>query len=388
MISAQEKAWTADVYAQCVQKYQQVALRYGDGIPYTTGPDGRYDNRADTGKPWHITDGINWWTNGVWGGILWHVYLATGDGAMKAMAMRNEALLDTCFQMYHGLHHDVGFMWIPTAVASHTLTGSDESQKRALHAASLLLSRFNLAGGFLRAWNGPKDEPGKDTRGWVIIDSMMNIPLLYWASVQTQDPRFAHIANAHVKTVMDTFLRPDGSVDHIVEYDPDVGGKVRSYGGQGYRDGSAWTRGQSWALYGFALAYRDTGNQAYLHTAIKIADYFAAQIPPSGLIPVDFCQPPAPALEDSSAAAIAACGFLELKEHCPDKAQAYQGAALAMLWALHSQRCDYSLACDAIVRKCTGAYHISQTHHITLVYADYFYMQALQRVGGASRFLW
>ena len=158
----------------------------------------------------------------------------------------------------------MGFMFLPTAVADYKLTGNARSRKTALHAANLLAGRFNPAGGFIRAWNQSED---KDTRGWAIIDSMLNISLLYWASEETKDPRFRKIAMMHADTTKAHFVRPDGSVKHIVEFDPETGEAVRSYGGQGYKEGSSWTRGQGWAVYGFVISYLHTGKQEYLDTA-------------------------------------------------------------------------------------------------------------------------
>ena len=111
--------------------------------------------------------------------------------------------MDRCFEEFYGLHHDVGFMWLPTSVANYKVTKNPESRKRALHAANLLAGRFNLAGGFIRAWNDVEDY---DTRGWAIIDCMFNIPLLYWASEETGDPRFKQIAMKHADTAMTAFV--------------------------------------------------------------------------------------------------------------------------------------------------------------------------------------
>lgn len=374
------KQWAGEALAKCTQKYGWVAALHKDDIPYTTGPDGRYDNRAARDVDFNIDDGLNWWTNGFWGGIMWQMYRASGDKLFLEVANTCEGLLDECFADFYGLHHDVGFMWIPTAVTNYLLTGSLESRKRALHAANLLAGRFNLAGGFIRAWN---DVPGlgSDTRGWAIIDCMLNIPLLYWATEETGDPRFKHIAMAHANTVMKTFMRPDGSVNHIVEFDPEVGGVVKTHGGQGYANGSAWTRGQAWALYGFATSYKMTKNTGYLTTARMSADYFISKVPEAGIIPIDFDQPTVPALEDSCAAAIAACGLLELSALDYNiEESSYRKTAIRILKALHEYRADYGNRSEAILTHCSGAYHSPASHHITMVYADYFYIEALQKL--------
>ena len=384
-----DRIWAQSVLEKCEQKYLRVAEKHANGIPYTTDAHGNYDNRADSNKNWRADDGLNWWTNGFWGGILWHLYARTQNERMAQLARHSEELLDACFVDFLGLHHDVGFMWLPTAVANYRLTGDMQAKKRALHAAQLLAGRFNLAGGYIRAWNDLPDE-NTDTRGWAIIDCMLNISLLYWASETTHDPRYRHIAMAHADTVMRTFIRADGSSHHIVEFDPVHGGVVRTHGGQGYADGSAWTRGQAWALYGFVVSYLHTGKGDYLFTAKKVADYFVLHIPQNRLIPIDFDQPNTPALEDCCAAAIAACGLLELAKQCEGAAkEKYEGAALDLLKALDALRCNYDTTCDAIVTHCSGAYHSAGSHHITMSYADYYYIEALTKLcGGNDAFLW
>lgn len=151
-----------------------------------------------------------------------------------------------------------------------------------------------------------------DTRGVAIIDSMMNLPLLYWASEQSGDPRFRWLAEAHADTVAREFIRADGSICHVVEFDPHTGQKLREHGGQGHAPGSAWARGTAWALHGFALSFRYTGEARYLETAERAADFFLAMLGEE-IVPVwDFRAPAEHQVAwDSSAAAIAASGLLE-----------------------------------------------------------------------------
>jgi unsaturated chondroitin disaccharide hydrolase len=209
---------------------------------------------------------------------------------------------------------------------------------------------------------------------------MMNLPLLWWASEETGDPRYRNIAMAHADMAMKCFVREDGSVNHIVEFDPNTGAFVKSHGGQGYGEGSSWTRGQAWALYGFTLNYMlaqkcGIAKREYLETANRVSRYFMDNIPESGLIPVDFRQPAEPALEDSTAAAIAACGLLKLSTLC--NCSERNDAAAKLLRALLEKRCDWSEANDCILTHCTEAYHNEKGRHINMVYADYFLIEAL-----------
>lgn len=379
------RSWAEDVTLKIREKMAWCSEKNRDKIPYTTGKGRDYDDRSDLEKEWSHDDGLNWWTNGFWGGIMWLLYQDTGEEKYARIARISEYRLERCFEDYLGLHHDVGFMYLLSAVADYRLTGNERSRKTGLHAANLLAGRFNLAGRFIRAWN---EVPGDDTTGWAIIDCMMNICLLYWASEETGDPRFRQIAMAHADTAMKCFLRSDGSVNHIVEFDPVTGEMVRSLGGQGYGEGSSWTRGQGWAVYGFVLSYIHTGKQEYLDAAKRVAHYCIANIPETGIIPVDFRQPEEPAWEDSCGACVIACGLLELARQVPELEQAmYAKAAVKILKAIDEHRADWSRDCDAIVQNCSASYH-NKEHHVTMNYADYFFMEAIYKLTGTGRLLW
>ena len=377
--------WVGEALEKVREKMQWVSEKNRDKIPYTTGADGSYDNHSDESRSWGMDDGLNWWTNGFWGGIMWLLYQDTGEERYQEIARISERKLEKCFDQYYGLHHDVGFMYLPTAVADYRLTGNEEGRRIGMHAANLLAGRFNPVGKFIRAWNQNEDN---DTRGWAIIDCLLNLSLLYWASEESGDPRFRQIAMMHADTVLANFVRPDGSVCHIVEFDPESGRMVKSYGGQGYGDGSSWTRGQGWAVYGFANSYTHTGKKEYLEAARKVADYCIANLPESGIIPVDFRQPQEPAWEDSCAACVIACGLLEVARHVSDsEKEKYENAAVKILRAIAENRADWTENCDAIVQNCTGAYH-SPEHHFTMVYADYYFIEGLYKLAGIGRLLW
>jgi len=338
MLKANDQVWVSQIIDKLVAKMEWVSEKSKHKIPYTT-INGTHDNRIEGNPTDPETDGINWWTNGFWGGM----------------------------------------MWLPTSVANFIVTGNLESRKRAMHAANLLAGRFNLAGGFIRAWN---DQNGIDTRGWAIVDCMFNIPLLYWATKESGDPRFKQIAMKHADTAMTAFVRPDGSVNHIVEFDPFNGGVVKTYGGQGYEEGSSWTRGQTWALYGFMMSYIHTGKEEYLNTAKKIAHYFMANIPENGIIPIDFRQPKEPAYEDSTAAAIAACGLIEIAKVVPQhEKDVYLNTALKLLKALDESRSDWTKESDCILINGSAAYH-NNNRHTSIIYGDYYFMEAIFKLKG------
>lgn len=290
--AAPERPWIESVFRKLRAKMPYAIEKAWQlhGLPYTV-ENGEW-------KPGPM-DGICWWTNGFWAAQMWQMYQMTGEALYLAEANRAEVLLDEALAEFMHLHHDVGFMWRLSAAVNYDLTGNEESRVRALHAANLLAGRFNPLG-FIRAWNG-------ECTGWAIIDCMMNLSLLYWAWKQTDDPRFLKIANAHADTTMAHFVRPDGSCEHIVVFDPDTMAVLDKPGGQGNAPGSSWSRGQGWALYGFTIAYLHTGNPAYLSTAKRVAHYFLACVDGDCIPNADFRAPADPIIKDNIAGALAAC---------------------------------------------------------------------------------
>lgn len=374
-----ERKWISEVYEKILAKEEKVAQRNRNKIPYTT-KDGVFDDRGKTE--------ICWWTNGFWGGMMWQLYHATEKPVYLENALRTEIRLDENLMNRQGMDHDSGFKWLPTAVAHYRVTGDMASRNRALLAADNLASRFNPVGKFIRAWNNWDGIEDGSFAGRAIIDCMMNLPLLYWAGEELHDPRFYHIAKMHADTAIKNFIREDGSAKHIIEFDAETGEYLHSVGGQGYGHGSSWTRGQAWAVYGFMLSYIHTKEERYLATAKKVADYFIANIPDSKLIPVDFRQPETPAYEDSTAAAIVSCGLLELAKYVPETEKVkYEEAALEMLKALADKRCNWDENVDNLVEKCTAAYHDAD-HEFSIIYGDYYFIEAIWKLMGKELFIW
>lgn len=366
--------WIDDYLDKIATKVLAECKRMPDGIPYIP-ENGKYSDMADTD--------IAWWTNGFYPGMLWQLHAYTGKEMFMDQAERVEAQLDTALAEFIGLHHDVGFMWLHTAVANFRQTSSSPSRIRGLKAASLLASRFNLAGRFLRAWN-------KEHTGWIIIDSMMNIPLLYWASQELRDPRFKQLAIAHADTVQSNLIRPDGSSGHIASFDAESGEFIELIGGQGYDAQSAWSRGQAWALYGFALSYKHTKRPDYLETALRTANYFIANISETEYVPrIDFKAPATTNDTDTSAGLIACCGLLEIAKFVPECQQAlYRNAAIKMVKAILENYCDFDPLTDGIVQGGTVAYHDLEGRNVSLIYSDYYLVECLLKLKGEVLDLW
>lgn len=369
----EDEAWAESVWEKLQVKLKAECLRLGDMIPGDVGNDGHYTDMGNRD--------IYWWTNGFWAGTMWQMYHASGSECFRTAAERIEERLDEALNGFMGLHHDVGFMWLPSAVADYRITGNKESLRRGLHAAGILAGRYNPSGRFIRAWN-PDCDPSIDTTGLAIIDCMMNLPLLYWASEVTGDSRFRAIAMNHADRVLEYTLRPDGSSNHIVEFDPDTGEYRGNPGGQGYESGSSWSRGQGWALYGMALSFAYTGKREYLDAAKRSAHYFIANAALNDYVPlVDFRAPEEPVLVDTTAGVIAVCGLLEIAESVGQAEQAlYVKSALRILRVLEERYCNWKPEEDAVLGGGTVAYHGKR--NCPIIYGDYFLTEAVLRLLG------
>ena len=367
-----DKAWLEEVAAKLHTKmsYAVGKAREVDYIPYST-ENGQW-------KPIHI----HWWTNGFWPATKWQMYLATKDELYRDEAIRAEKMLDVNLEDFEGLSHDVGFMWLIQSGVRYALEGNKDSYARTMKAAQHLACRYN-PNGFIRAWNG------EGRQGWAIVDCMMNLPLLYWASEVSGDPRFRLIAMKHADTAMDVFVRPDGSCNHIIIFDAETGEVLDNPGGQGYESGSSWSRGQAWALYGFTLSYLHTGRQVYLDTAKRVANYFISQITDDYIPRCDFRQPAEPVLKDNTAGAVAAAGLLVLSRQLPElEAVTYYDVAVKMLRAMEREDINWELNDPALLQRCTAAYHDIPGRHITMNYADYFFVEAIHMLRGQKMLFW
>lgn len=395
-LTEEDLQWADQVTKKISGKLLAVRERSAGKIP-SGADEGVHDDRVHAQGPLGLTK--TFWTNGFWAGILWQMYALTRDERYAGIAQYTEDVLNGCLSEADGLGtHDIGYLFLPSAVADYRLTGNQDALNDAIVAANLLAGRFNPAGNYIRAWNGQTlpgfapGDPQMHTAGVAIIDCMLNLPLLYWASETTQDPRYRLIAMKHADTAMKYFIREDGSVIHIVEFDPETGAYLDNYGGQGYQKGSAWARGQAWGLYGFTVSFLHTKKQEYLDTAKKIAAFFLSGIPADGLIPEDFRQPAEPWVQDDIAACAAACGLIELAALTDGEAGApYLDAALKMLKAIDEKSADWSPDTDGITMRGSTAYHVRDRLHgwnRNYVYGDYFFIEAVLKLTGKGIFIW
>ncbi|MEO3946661.1 glycosyl hydrolase [Gorillibacterium sp. CAU 1737] len=371
------ESWVDEAWRRALEKTLTNAKRIGAGFPHAS-EGGRYG----LAEP-------EWWTAGFWPGMLGLLYSGSGEEELARLAGECEERLDSVLDGFVRLDHDLGFMWTLTSVASYKRSGSEASRIRALKAANYLAGRFNLKGGFLRAWN-PWHEGDRNT-GLAIIDCCMNVSLLFWASRTSGDPRYAHVAEAHMDTVVKHFVRADGSVYHVVLFDPITGERQEALGGQGYAPESAWSRGTAWALYGLTLAYHHTGKADYLEAAQRVANFFLSRLP-DDLIPAwDFRAPlELQELRDSSAGACAASGLLLLADKGGEEdGHVYRRMGERLLQALDERCGSWNDAQEeGLLKHGTSHYPEQRNLDVPLIYGDYFFVEGLARLKGIGPIPW
>ena len=226
----------------------------------------------------HINSPLEWWCSGFFPGSLWYVYSYTGDPAIKALAERETHKLDSITSM--ATHHDIGFQVNCSFGNAYRITGDESWLPVIESAAAKLARRYSPVTGVIKSW---ESNPGKDMLYPVIIDNMMNLELLEFASKQFSCDSLGQIAVAHARTTIANHFRPDFSTWHLVDYSPTTGAVRYKHTFQGYSDDSAWARGQAWALYGYTMMYRETGKEEFLKQAEGVAQMLADRLPEDGI---------------------------------------------------------------------------------------------------------
>ena len=353
--------------------------------PRTTTPDGKLSFSPD------IYD----WTSGFFAGNLWYTFEATKDDALKKEAVRFTEALDS-LQYFTG-HHDIGFMLYCSYGNGYRLTHNEKYKDVLVQGAKSLCSRFNPITGCIKSWNQRLSWDGKTMWHFpVIIDNMMNLDLLFFASRVTGDTTFKHIAVTHALTTMKNHIRPDNSTYHVVDYDVKTGKVLHQETCQGYANNSTWARGQAWSIYGFTVVYRETGDKRFLETAQHLADFYLnnPRLPKDKIPYWDFNanQPGyTPQFKydsvkynviprDVSAAAIVASALFDLSKFTSGKkGEVYKKAAINMMESMASPEYTAKVGSNNnfILKHATGSLPHNFEIDKPLVYADYYYLEAL-----------
>lgn len=336
----------------------------------------------------------NYWTTGFWTGEIWLSYEHTGDERLKnAGEIQIDSFLERIDKKIEVDHHDMGFLYSPSCVAGYKLIGSEKGKEAAIKAADQLITRYHPVGEFIQAW-GPMNAP-ENYR--LIIDCLLNLPLLYWATEETGDMKYKEIAEKHIHTAIANVIREDYSTWHTFFFDMETGAPSHGATCQGYRDGSAWARGQAWGVYGAALAYKYTKREEYIDIFKNVCEYFLTHLP-KDMVPywdLEFTdgddQP-----RDSSSASIAACGMLEMAKYMNEEDAAhYTKIARQMMKSVYD---NYAVKdakeSNGLVLHSTYSNHspYNTCNHYGVdecnSWGDYFYMEALTRLAKDWELYW
>lgn len=317
------------------------------------------------------------WCSGFFPGELWMMYEFTGEDFWKEQAQAYTELLEP-LKDFKGTH-DLGFMLNDSYGLGLRLAPSEKYKEVLLEGAASLASRFNPTVGCIRSWdhnNGVWEYP-------VIIDNMMNLEYLFWATKASGDSTFYNIAVSHADNTIKNHFREDNSSYHVIDYDPLTGEVRNKHTHQGYAHESAWARGQAWGLYGFTLTYRETGDAKYLEQAEKIAAFiFGSKTLPEDLIPYwDHNAPEIPnEPRDVSAATITASALYELSTYSKENGEQYKQWADTILENLTaSYRVPVGQMHGFLLKSSTGHKPAGTEIDVPIVYADYYFLEALLR---------
>jgi len=319
------------------------------------------------------------WTSGFFPGSLWLIYEQTGDAAMRSAAEDFTKRVESI--QYFKDHHDVGFMLGCSYGEGLRITGQADYRAVLIQGARSLSTRYKPETGLIRSWDA------KEWKYPVIVDNMMNLELLWYAYKQTGKTAFRDVAINHADKTLANHFRADGSSFHLVDYDPATGAVLKKQTVQGAADGSAWARGQAWGLHGYATMARLTGEARYLEQARKIAAFILShpRLPADGVPYWDFDAPGIPDVpRDSAAAAVMACGFLELADVVPaDEAARYRAMAEKQLRSMASPAYRAALGENGnfLIMHATGHKPAGTEIDVPLNYADYYFLKALSRYG-------
>jgi hypothetical protein len=316
------------------------------------------------------------WTSGFFPGVLWFLYELTGDKKWEDQARVYTANIEG--EKLNGKTHDMGFKIYCSYGTGYRLTNDPNYKDVIIQAAKTLSTRFNPVVGCIRSWDHNSDKWGYP----VIIDNMMNLELLFAATKLTGDSSFYKIAVSHANTTLKIHFRPDFSSYHVINYDA-VNGKVLNKNThQGYSDESAWARGQAWALYGYTMCYRETRDPKYLLQAENIAGFILnhPNLPKDRVPYWDFNAPNIPAEpRDASSAAIIASALCELSTFSKNRTSYCKTADLIIESLTENYRSSIGKNNGFILIHSTGSKPMDSEVDVPLIYADYYYLEALLR---------
>ena len=361
---------------QAVDHVRRNIPRYGDQYPHN-----------GDGMNYVLTDNNHWMTS-FWPGQLWLAYAVTGDETFRREAERKLASFEYRLVNRIDESHDLGFLYSLTARAQWQLIGDPAARQLGIDAAERLITRFHPKGEYIQAW-GAMNDPVEGGR--MIVDCLMNLPLLFWASYESGDPKYAEVASKHAHTTLRYLVRDGDRTYHTFFFNQETGEPIGGKTAQGFNDDSLWSRGQAWAIYGFALAADWTGDPDLLDTACRLAERFWTELG-TELVPLwDFrVTPDGPQKRDSSAGAIAACGMFKLATLVSDTSLAatFKRRAEQMTTRLTEACCETSAEAWGLLRD--SSYNVPANRAVEqfMPFGDYYYLESLVTMSGKPVDFW
>lgn len=357
-----------------VQKTHHNLLRFKEQFPHVGTYETGYSQQLNANDEW---------TNGFWTGLQWLCYEYTKNDVFKDSATANiEQFHKRLTQNLSLEHHDIGFLYSLSTKAHWIIERDEVSRLLTIHAADKLLSRFRKKAQMIQAW-GAIGDPTEGGR--MIIDCLLNLPLLYWASEITGDERYRNTAEIHAEQSRRYLVRGDDSSYHTFFFNQETGEPLGGCTHQGYHNGSTWTRGQAWGVYGFALSYRYTGEIKFLETAKRMAHFFLAHLPDDLVAYWDLDAPKTPDIyRDSSASAIVCSGLHELLQHMseddPDYAYFHEKLHASLTSLIKNYSTMKEPDAEGLIKH--GSYSVRGGNFPDgyMIWGDYFYLEALMRV--------
>ena len=319
------------------------------------------------------------WTSGFYPGILWYAYDVTGNKKWKDEAIKRTEVFADFKNITE--HHDIGFMMFPAYGKGFEIGDKKEYKDILLTSATSLASRFNPKVGTIKSWSNKMHPRWK--QHITIIDNMLNLELLFWSAKNGGDSKHYDMAKMHAETTMKNHFREDDTSWHVLEYDSINGDVLNRHTKQGFADDSRWSRGQAWGVYGYTMVYKETKDKKFLDFAQKLTDKYLSLLPEDMVPCWDFDVADNPKEEkDASAAAIVAAALLDLSIFVDDKEdqERYYNAALKMLKSLGSDKYSGVGKSDSFLLHSTGAKSLGHEIDVALIYADYYYIEALSRL--------
>lgn len=358
----------------CIEQIDKGITRYRYGYFPHTGKYSVYTTLPNAG-----------WTSGFWTAMVLMAYEITHEEKYKEVVENHvNSFHERIINNYSTDHHDLGFEYTLSCVSAYKVLGSELAKRAALLAADKLCERYVASGRYIKPWS-TMDDPIENR---IIVDTYLNLPLLFWASEISENPKYKEIAKNHLDSTVDILVREDGRAYHTYRMDLKYGNPIMPVVDQGYADDSVWSRGQAWVVYGLALAYDYTKDEKLYQIQKKATNKFIELLPADNVPAWDMVFRDTRTLKDTSAGVIATCGMLEMNKLLPghSDAERWNEKVHEMVRALIDNHLtnDENNGSSSILMHGTSSVRHNSGINESLIYGDYYYMETLMRMSNPN----